>query len=55
VTSPDDAAAEELVTLYRGVAGEHPDWDEYRAALVNDQRAVVRLTPTRAYGMLPPT
>ena len=55
VTSPDDAAAEELVTLYRAVAGEHPDWDEYRAALVDDKRTVVRLTPTRAYGMLPPT
>jgi PPOX class probable F420-dependent enzyme len=50
-SSPDDAAVEELVALYRSVQGEHPDWDEYRAAMVNDRRLVVRLTPTRAYGM----
>jgi PPOX class probable F420-dependent enzyme len=52
VTDPHDAAADELVELYRGVAGEHDDWDDYRAALVRDQRLVVRLTPTSAYGML---
>jgi PPOX class probable F420-dependent enzyme len=52
VQAPDDAAAEELVTYYRSLVGEHPDWDEYRAALVTDRRAMVRLTPTRAYGML---
>jgi PPOX class probable F420-dependent enzyme len=51
--APDDAAVEELITLYRDVNGEHPDWDDYRAAMVRDQRVVLRLTPTRAYGMLP--
>ena len=52
---PDDETVDELVTLYRDVSGkEHPDWDEYRAAMVNDRRAVVRFTPERAYGMLPP-
>jgi PPOX class probable F420-dependent enzyme len=52
VERPDDAAAEELVGVYRALLGDHPDWDDYRAALVHDRRVVVRLTPTRAYGML---
>ena len=51
--APDDAAVDELVALYRSVQGEHPDWDEYRAAMVKDHRLVLRLTPTRAYGMWP--
>ncbi len=50
--APDDAAADELVDLYRRLAGDHPDWDEYRQSLVTDQRVVVRLHPDRAYGML---
>jgi PPOX class probable F420-dependent enzyme len=49
----DDATVEELVDLYRSLAGEHKDWDEYRAAMVRDHRTVVRLRPTHAYGMLP--
>lgn len=49
----DDAAAEELVELYRGLVGEHDDWDAYRRAMVTDRRLVVRITPNRAYGMLP--
>jgi PPOX class probable F420-dependent enzyme len=53
VAAPDDAAADELVDLYRAMAGEHPDWDDYRAALVRDRRLVLRLQPTHAYGMLP--
>ena len=51
--TPDDEAAEELVTLYRAMVGEHDDWDAYRQAMVDDQRLVARLTPTHAYGMLP--
>src|SRR2546423_513290 len=50
--APDDAAVEELIALYRGVVGEHPDWDDYRRAMVAERRVIVRLTPTRAYGML---
>jgi PPOX class probable F420-dependent enzyme len=50
---PHDATVEELVALYRAVGGEHPNWDEYRAAMVDDQRLVVRLRPTHVYGMLP--
>lgn len=49
---PHDATVEELVDYYRAVSGEHSDWDEYRRAMVADQRVVVRLTPTRAYGLL---
>ena len=53
VTSdPTDDAAQELVELYRSVAGEHDDWDDYRAAMIAERRAVVRITPTRAYGLL---
>jgi PPOX class probable F420-dependent enzyme len=49
-TAPDDATVEELITLYRDISGEHPDWDEYRAAMVADHRLVIRLKPNRAYG-----
>jgi PPOX class probable F420-dependent enzyme len=51
-TKPDDPSVDELVELYKVVAGEHPDWDEYRSAMVADRRVVVRLKPTHAYGML---
>jgi PPOX class probable F420-dependent enzyme len=49
---PDDAAADELVDYYRAISGEHPDWDDYRRAMVAEHRIVARLTPTRAYGAL---
>jgi PPOX class probable F420-dependent enzyme len=49
---PDDDAVGELITYYRAMAGEHEDWDAYRAAMVAERRAVVRLIPDRAYGML---
>lgn len=51
--APDDAAVNELVDAYRTIVGEHEDWDDYRAAMVRDHRVVVRIAPTRAYGMLP--
>ncbi|MGP8060245.1 MAG: PPOX class F420-dependent oxidoreductase [Acidimicrobiales bacterium] len=51
-TEPHDAAAEELVALYRQAQGEHPDWEEYRQAMIDQGRLVVRLRPERAYGML---
>jgi PPOX class probable F420-dependent enzyme len=47
---PHDAAVEELVELFRAVQGEHPDWDEYRAAMVADRRLVLRLKVDRVYG-----
>jgi len=41
-------AMEPLVGYYRQVAGEHPDWDEYRAAMTGEQRVLLRLTAERA-------
>jgi PPOX class probable F420-dependent enzyme len=49
-TDPADATVEELIEVYRGIGGEHPDWDEYRAAMVRDQRLVLRLHVTHVYG-----
>jgi PPOX class probable F420-dependent enzyme len=49
---PHDATVDALVELYRSVAGEHPDWDDYRRVMVNDRRVMLTLTPTHAYGML---
>ena len=34
-----------LEDYYRSVSGEHPDWDDYRAAMVRDQRCLIRITP----------
>ncbi|MGY2083111.1 PPOX class F420-dependent oxidoreductase [Blastococcus sp. SYSU DS0539] len=50
---PHDATVEELIAYYRGVSGEHEDWDAYRAAMVADRRLVVRFRPEHAYGRLP--
>ena len=49
---PHDGTVEELVAYYRGVTGEHPDWDEYRQAMVTDRRLVVRLSVDHLYGQL---
>lgn len=50
-TRTDDQACDELVEVYREVAGrEHPDWDEYRRAMVADRRMVIRLRITHVYG-----
>ncbi|MFI2758583.1 PPOX class F420-dependent oxidoreductase [Streptomyces echinatus] len=48
---PHDETVEELIRLYRDVLGEHPDWDDYRAAMVRDRRLVLRLHVERAYGV----
>ena len=50
---PHDATVEELITYYRGVSGEHENWDEYRAAMVADRRLVVRFRAEHTYGQLP--
>ena len=48
----DDAVVEELVELYRTIRGEeHPDWDDYRRAMVQDGRRILRLRVTRVYGL----
>lgn len=51
--APDDDTVESLVALYRAIAGEHPDWDEYRQAMVVDRRVLLRLPIGHLYGMPP--
>jgi PPOX class probable F420-dependent enzyme len=46
VSLPD--AMEGLVAYYRSVAGEHPDWDEYREAMRNERRVLLRMSVERA-------
>ena len=41
-------AMEPLVDYYRRLSGEHPDWDDYRAAMVRDQRVLIRIRVERA-------
>jgi PPOX class probable F420-dependent enzyme len=41
-------AMEPLVGYYRSVAGEHPDWDDYRAAMERDRRVLLQITVTGA-------
>ncbi|MFC1402943.1 MULTISPECIES: PPOX class F420-dependent oxidoreductase [Streptacidiphilus] len=38
---------EPLVDYYRCIAGEHPDWDEYRGAMLKQGKSLVRITPER--------
>jgi PPOX class probable F420-dependent enzyme len=56
IDQPD--AVEPLVDYYRAISGEHPDWDEYRAAMVTQGKSLIRITPTRwgpiATGGFPP-
>ncbi|HLS78403.1 MAG TPA: PPOX class F420-dependent oxidoreductase [Nocardia sp.] len=52
-TDPHAPGIDALVTYYRTAAGEHPDWEDYRRAMVADRRVLARLIPTRAYGLLP--
>lgn len=40
-------ALEPLVDYYRSIAGEHPDWDEYRDAMRAQGKSLIRVTPTR--------
>jgi PPOX class probable F420-dependent enzyme len=47
---PDDAVVEELIDVYRTINGEHPDWDDYRAAMVRDRRIVLTIHVDRVYG-----
>ena len=42
-----EAAVEPLVEYFRVISGEHPDWDEYRAAMRRQGKALLRVTPRR--------
>jgi PPOX class probable F420-dependent enzyme len=41
-------AMEPLVDYYRRGSGEHPDWDDYRAAMERERRVLLRVTIDRA-------
>ena len=51
---PHDAVVEDLVDYYRTASGEHPNWDEYRAVMVEDKRLMFSMTVDHAYGMPKP-
>ncbi|MFC7306085.1 PPOX class F420-dependent oxidoreductase [Streptomyces monticola] len=40
-------SVEPLVVYFRNISGEHPDWDEYRAAMVKQGKSIIRITPER--------
>ena len=46
ISLPD--AMDLLVEYYRRASGEHPNWDDYRAAMVQERRVIARITITRA-------
>jgi len=46
------AALPLLEDYYRRVAGEHPDWEDYRAAMVAEERVLLRITLERVAGVL---
>ncbi|MDH6550224.1 PPOX class F420-dependent oxidoreductase [Streptomyces sp. SAI-041] len=45
IDSPD--SVEPLVEYFRNISGEHPDWDEYRSAMVKQGKSIIRVTPER--------
>jgi len=51
--APGDDTVEALIALYRNIAGEHPDWDEYRQAMVTDRRVLLTLPISHVYGLPP--
>ncbi|MGB7817559.1 MAG: PPOX class F420-dependent oxidoreductase [Ornithinibacter sp.] len=57
VIDPPDSV-EPLVDYFRCISGEHPDWDEYRQAMRDQRKSLLRVTPTRwgpvATGGFPP-
>ncbi|WP_434592141.1 PPOX class F420-dependent oxidoreductase [Streptomyces sp. A5-4] len=45
IDTPD--SVEPLVEYFRNISGEHPDWDEYRAAMLKQGKSIIRITPER--------
>ncbi len=54
ILSPENTDAEGLKQtlrgVYRSIAGEHPDWDEYDQAMRDERRSAVIVIPDRVYG-----
>lgn len=52
---PDDATVEELIDVYRAARGsDHPDWDDYRTAMVREHRIVLTIHVEHVYGAVAP-
>ncbi|EID13081.1 PPOX class F420-dependent oxidoreductase [Mycolicibacterium phlei] len=51
--APDDDTVEGLIALYRNIAGEHPDWDDFRRAMVDERRVLMTLPISHVYGLPP--
>ncbi|MGV0849621.1 PPOX class F420-dependent oxidoreductase [Mycolicibacterium phlei] len=51
--TPDDDTVEGLIALYRNIAGEHPDWDDFRRAMVDERRVLMTLPISHVYGLPP--
>jgi PPOX class probable F420-dependent enzyme len=49
-TDPDSPEVQALVDYYRNAAGEHPDWDEYRAVMVAERRVLMAMAVEKVYG-----
>ncbi len=49
-TDPEGPEVDALVAYFRAAAGEHPDWDEYRAVMVSDRRVLMTMRVDRVYG-----
>ena len=50
--APDDDTVEALVDYYRRASGEHPDWTEYREAMVTDQRVLLTVHVEKLLGLV---
>jgi PPOX class probable F420-dependent enzyme len=48
-TSPGDDTGRKLAHLYRALAGEHPDWDDYLRAMVRDERLIATIDIEHTY------
>ena len=52
-TSPEDETSNALVALYEAIAGEpHPNWDEFRKAMIDEGRQIATFTPTSVVGQI---
>ncbi|MBB5907323.1 PPOX class F420-dependent oxidoreductase [Actinoalloteichus hymeniacidonis] len=49
-TDPQGPEVEALVDYYRRAAGEHPDWEEYRAVMISDHRVLITMSVDHVYG-----
>ena len=54
-TETHGPAMDILIDAYRAAAGkEHPDWDEFRDAMIRERRRVITVTPTKVVGLINP-